>query len=229
MDRRTQIQRRRIGAHAVTGLTVGLILVAPSVAKAATCGTASFGAATNFNVGTNPQSVAIGDFNGDGTLDLAVANGDSNNVSILLGTGTGSFGAATNFNVGTSPVSVAAGDFNGDGTLDLAVANEGSDNVSILLNTCVNSCATPSFGAATNFNVGAAPVSVAVGHFDGGNTLDLAVANGNSNNVSILLGSGTGSFAAATNFNVETFPRSVAVGGLQRRRPARPRRGQRQL
>ena len=93
-----------------------------------------------------------GDFNGDGKLDLAVANADSNNVSILLGTGTGSFGAATNFGVGTGPRSVAVGDFTGDGTLDLAVANLGSNNVSILLNGCGDSDSDPNRDAA-NANV----------------------------------------------------------------------------
>ena len=49
-------------------------------------------------------------------LDLAVANGASNNVSILLGNGDGTFGTpATNFAVGEGPASVAVGDFNGDG------------------------------------------------------------------------------------------------------------------
>ena len=94
----------------------------------------------------------MGDFNGDGKLDLAVANFSSNNVSILLGTGTGSFSAATNFAAGTGPFSVAVGDFNGDGKLDLAVANRNSNNVSILLGT-----GTGSFSAATNFAAG--PVS----------------------------------------------------------------------
>jgi hypothetical protein len=85
----------------------------------------------------------VGDFDGDGKLDLAVANFDSNTGSILLGTGTGSFGARTDFGTGAGPVSVAVGDFNGDGKLDLAVANLGSifvndpgpATVSILLNT----------------------------------------------------------------------------------------------
>ena len=65
----------------------------------------------------------MGDFNGDGKLDLAVANYNSATVSILLGTGTGSFGAKTDFGTGSIPSSVAVGDFNGDGKLDLAVAN----------------------------------------------------------------------------------------------------------
>src|SRR6185369_2682810 len=94
--------------------------------------TPTFGAATNFTVGTGPVSVAVGDFNGDGKLDLAVANQTTNNVSVLLGNGAGSFGAATNFAVGTLPTPVAVGDFNGDGKLDLAVANLTSKNVSIL-------------------------------------------------------------------------------------------------
>jgi len=85
----------------------------------------------------------VGDFNSDGKLDLAVANGSSDNVSILTGTGTGSFSAATNFAVGDSPFSVAVGDFNGDAKLDLAVANQLSNNVSILTGT-----GTGSFSAA---------------------------------------------------------------------------------
>ncbi len=71
-----------------------------------------FGTATNFGVGIGPRFVAVGDFNCDTILDLAVANVISNNVSILLGTGTGSFGTATNFGVETQPASFAIGDFN---------------------------------------------------------------------------------------------------------------------
>lgn len=78
--------------------------------------------------------VAVGDLNGDGIPDLAVANNSNDYVSVLLGTGTGSFGTVTNFAVGAIPNSIAIGDLNGDGKLDLAVANYGSGSVSILLN-----------------------------------------------------------------------------------------------
>ena len=74
--------------------------------------------------GNHPLSVAVGDFNGDGKQDLAVANAATpSNVSILLGDGAGNFSAATNFGAGSYPLSVAVGDFNGDGKQDLAVAN----------------------------------------------------------------------------------------------------------
>ncbi|NCR19475.1 MAG: hypothetical protein GPJ22_20640, partial [Microcystis aeruginosa LL13-03] len=167
----------------------------------------AFSAATNFTVGTSPISVTVGDFNGDGKSDLAVANRDGNNVSVLLGTGTGSFGPATNFTVGNSPASVTVGDFNGDGKSDLAVANNSSNNVSVLLGT-----GTGSFGPATNFTVGSGPLSVTVGDFNGDGKSDLAVANRYGNNVSVLLGTGTGSFGTATNFSVGSFPFSVTVG-----------------
>jgi hypothetical protein len=75
-------------------------------------GRGTFGNATNFAVGSIPNSVPVGDFNGDTFLDLAVTNFDSNNVSILLGTGTGTFGTpATNFAVGSASYSVAVGNF----------------------------------------------------------------------------------------------------------------------
>jgi VCBS repeat-containing protein len=170
---------------------------------------AGFGAATSFLAGFFPISVAVGNFNGDGDPDLAVANTGSSDVSVLLGGPGGGFGAATNFPVGSlaSPVSVAVGDFNGDGRRDLVVANTGSNNVSVLLGS-----GTGSFGLPASFAAGLRPTAVAVGDFNGDGKPDLAVANGDSNNVSVLLGTGTGSFGARTNFAAGRTPSSVAMG-----------------
>ena len=66
-------------------------------------GAAGFQTAQSYPVGTNPQAIAVGDFNGDGTADLAICNfgdptvGDDGNVSLLLGKGDDTFHAATNF------------------------------------------------------------------------------------------------------------------------------------
>src|SRR3989442_1462779 len=60
--------------------------------------TVSFATQT-FPSGPNPQVVAVGDFNGDGKLDLAVANAGSTTVSVLLGNGDGTFQAARTFAV----------------------------------------------------------------------------------------------------------------------------------
>jgi hypothetical protein len=129
--------------------------------------------------------VAVGDVNGDGTLDLAVANYGSNTVSVLLGTGDGSFQAARNFAAGSGPGSVAVGDVNGDGTLDLAVA--GSGGVRVLLGNGDGTFQTTN----VSYAAGSRPSSVAVGDFNGDGSLDLAVANYSSNDVSILLNDNT--------------------------------------
>jgi hypothetical protein len=171
------------------------------------CTTTSFSGPTNFGVGSNPRLSVVADFNGDNKLDLAVANVNSHNISILLGTGTGSFSNATNFPVGAFPFSVAAGDFNEDGKLDLAATSNGANSVSILLGT-----GTGSFGEATNFPAGTGPIEVVVGDYNRDGNLDLAVTSGNPINVSILLGNGAGSFGAATNFPIGSGSSSVIAG-----------------
>ena len=148
----------------------------------------SFIARRDFAAGARPFSVAVGDFNGDGKPDLAVANFGSNNVSVLLGNGDGSFQAARNFGAGTTPRSVAVGDFNGDGLQDLAVANGGSPpyqsdgSISVLLGT-----GDGSFTAVQTIAAGDTPASIAIADFNGDGRPDLAVANFRSNNVSVLI------------------------------------------
>jgi hypothetical protein len=168
---------------------------------------AGFATAVNYPAGTGPRSVAVGDFNGDGKQDLAVANSGSNNVSILLGNGNGAFQAAVNYGTGSTPRSVAVGDFDGDGKQDLAVANSGSNTVSILLGN-----GNGTFKAAVGYAAGSGPASVAVGDFDGDGKQDLAVANANSGNVSILGGNGNGTFKPPVNIVVGSGPRSLVVG-----------------
>ena len=195
------------GGGATASKTFTLTVTTPE-----TCNPVYFPTATIFPAGGLPNFVAVGDFNGDGNQDLAVANTPlPGTVGILLGDGTGNFSAPTNFPVDSFPHSPAVGDFNGDGKQDLAVANFISDNVSILLGD-----GTGNFSAATNFGAGDSPSSVAVGDFNGDGKQDLAVANFGSDNVSILLGDGTGSFSAATNFAAGDGQQSVAVGDFNR-------------
>ena len=84
-------------------------------------------------VGNSPFSVAQGDFNGDGKLDLVVADHAADNLSVLLGDGKGNFTLQSSPTTGSKPYSAAVGDFNGDGRLDLATANNADDTVTVLV------------------------------------------------------------------------------------------------
>jgi FG-GAP-like repeat len=149
------------------------------------------------------NSVAVGDFNQDGKLDVAVANFGSSSVGVLLGNGDGTFKTAVNYVADNASSSVAAGDFNGDGKLDLAVANivsnSGLGDVSVLVGN-----GDGTFRPPVNYGVGSNPSSVAVGDFNGDGKLDMAVANlggyGNIASLSVLLGNGNGSFQPAMEY-----------------------------
>jgi hypothetical protein len=166
-----------------------------------------FDPADNYAVGASPTGVAVGDFNGDGKPDLAVANYGANTVSVLLNNRAGGFGLAVNYPTSYVPIFIAVRDFNGDGKLDLAVANFGGKSVSVLLGDGAGG-----FAPAVNFEVGYNPASIAVGDFNGDGKLDLATANLESASVSVLLGDGAGGFQPAIDSPAGYLPVSVAAG-----------------
>jgi hypothetical protein len=165
--------------------------------------------------------ITIGDFNGDGNLDLAMVNSAST-VSVLLGDGLGGFATNPNsFSLGTesgpggqggySTGASGIGDFNGDGKPDIAVVNVNYNNVSLLLGSGANE-----FALAKNFAVGTQPGAAAVSDFNGDGLADLVVANFGSGNVSLLLGNAINGFTAAKNFAAGMQPYAVAVGDFNR-------------
>ncbi len=166
----------------------------------------SFAPSVEFSVGTNPYAVAVGDLQGDGKLDFAVANEGSNDVSILFGTGLGSFTAATSIAVGNAPRAVLLEDLNADGKRDLIVANYGSNTVTIGFGNGA--------GAFDNYStlaVGSAPRALAVADLNMDGKPDLVTANGNGNSVTVLMATSGGAFAAGMPYSVGGNPASVAV------------------
>lgn len=164
-------------------------------------------------VGPCPWGIAMGDFNRDGKLDLAVVNHGiagtamSGSVSILLGNGDGTFTQAPGSPAITGlydPPSIVTGDFNGDGKLDLAVSNDSGD-VYILLG---NGDGTFTQAPGSPVRAGALhPLGLVAGDFNGDGKLDLAEINTGVNPASeissgssfgdavrILLGNGDGTF-----------------------------------
>jgi hypothetical protein len=160
-------------------------------------GNGAFGAATTFGTENGPGGLALADFNGDGKLDVAVANLGGDSVSILLGNGNGTLQNAINIAGpgGPNPTTVVAADFNGDNQTDLAVANlTANGTVSVLLGN-----GNGTFQAPANYTSAGDAAWLTTGDFDGNVSPDLAIANGNTNNVTILLNQ---SPAAVTNLSI---------------------------
>src|SRR5437899_9754863 len=143
-------------------LVVAIVFLSSALPNPALAQTVSFIARADLEVGTNPRSVAVGDFNGDGRLDLAVTNASSydvpGTVSVLLGNGDGTFQSALSFAAGSDARSVAVGDFNGDGRPDLAGAEDRRVGKEWMRRGNGDGTLQPALSLA----VGSEPVSVAV-------------------------------------------------------------------
>ena len=196
-----------------------LILGAISASEAAAAPT--FNAAVNYGVGSKPSAVAVGDFNGDGIPDVAVANTQSGTVSILLGKGHGTFAAAVSYSVGASasngPVAVQTADLNNDGKLDLVTAND-NGTISVLLgkgNGTFETAANHAVGGPSGEDPPASDLNdLVLGDFNNDGREDIAAVDGSEETLYVLLGNGTGTFQSATGKKILGFPTSIAAGAL---------------
>jgi trimeric autotransporter adhesin len=162
-----------------------------------------------YAAGDLPEKIAVGDFNGDHILDIAVTNANGGNVSVLLGAGDGTFQPPINTPSFGEPIAIVAGDFNHDGKLDLAVANTIYSGIDILLGN-----GDGTFQAPVGYTTALNPNSIVSADFNGDGVLDLAVANAGyisdpGTTVSVLIGKSDGTFASAVNYTVGLQPFSV--------------------
>lgn len=174
-------------------------------------GDGTFQAALHSIVGGYPVYAVLGDFNGDGKLDVATGHGDSSIVAVLLGKGDGTFLPPANYRVPGTAESLTLGDFNGDGKTDLAAASQASGGVTGTISIFLGK-GDGTFPAPMNYRSGQNPSSVVVDDFNGDGKPDVVTANFGSSNVSVLLGKGDGTFSPAANYVVGKNPLTLAAG-----------------
>ena len=170
-------------------------------------------------VGRTPQSMATGDFNRDGFLDLATVNSTSDDVSILLSNGNGTFRSAVAFGVGKIPMAVATKDLNNDDILDLVVATSGADQIVVFKGQ-----GNGLFEQAKSYPSGKGTTFVALQDVDGNGSVDIVTANSGRFgyyppfSVSVLRNKGSGDFGAPVFYETEgrngMFPTGIYVNDL---------------
>ena len=217
LTRGTGVRRRSRGAPrtGVRSSAVLLVLLALAltlgVDAASATAALSFAAPKSYAAGEYPNSVAVGDLNGDGKADVAVANVDSDTVSVLVNGGEGRLGSRRDYTTGDDPSSVALADLDRNGTLDLAVTNSSSDTVSVLLNA-----GDGRLTSKRDYATGDLPNKVAIGDLSGDGKPDLTVANdgGPGGGISVLLNSGDGSFQRKRDYATAAAMHTLAIGDL---------------
>lgn len=182
-------------------------------------GTGTFTPGTPITLATSSasNSIAVGDFDGDHNLDLAVTSSNNNTVSVFLGKGDGTFYAPYTFPTGTHPTGIVVADFNGDGNEDIAVANTGSNTITVLLGDGSGMSSGFTRADYTAYLGSAAspfPSALAVGDFNRDGKLDLAVAFSGVNFTTVLLNNGNGTFKAPVAYPTSVRSKGIAVADI---------------
>ena len=171
-----------------------------------------------------PASMALGDIDRDGDLDLLSADSNGGTVSVRVNDGSGRFlppTAASEVAVGLHPVSVALGDIDGDADLDMVAANIDSGTASVRFNDGYGNFTVPPVYVPAPINpspaIGTYPEQIVLGDVDADGDLDLLAANRNGRSVSVRLNDGRGHFAPSpvnADPPLNRSPYGLALGDL---------------
>jgi hypothetical protein len=185
-------------------------------------GNGTFAPNVDYTTSSSTRALALGDYNEDGILDVAV--GVTAGAGVLLGqgasgVGNGTFAAAINYAGSGAANGIVSGDFNDDGIADLAMSHNTTNNVSIVLGQGASGVGNGTFAAPAIYPAGAAPTGLALGDWNQDGIEDIVVCNNTASSVSFLTGKGAagignGQLNAAQAFSAGVSPRFVLVADV---------------
>ncbi len=166
--------------------------------------------AGNTYVAPSIWSIATGDFDHDGIVDVAVQMDDAYAVRIMLGDGAGGLGSdLPGYETGTQSWGVATGELNGDTYPDFVVANTSSDDVSVFLNN-----GDSTFSPGVNYACGDGPRSVLAVDVNNDTHIDIVTGNHDADGVSVLLNNGDGTYGGLTHYSAGDRPKEIVAAHL---------------
>lgn len=189
------MKRKLLNGLAILSLAIVVLILFPL--STVTFAADIFGPHVEYGAGGQPYTVTTGDFNGDGKMDMATANGSSNTVSVLLGNGDGTFQTHVDYNTmtGSYAYSIATMDFNGDRKIDMAVTNLGSNTISIFRGN-----GDGTFQLLGSYSVGLSypPYTIVTEDFNRDGNEDMATVS--TWTVVVFLGNGDGTFQTPVSY-----------------------------
>jgi Bacterial Ig-like domain (group 3)/FG-GAP-like repeat len=193
-------------------------------------GNGTFAGEQDYSLPAGATSLAVGDFNGDGIMDVAVGvstgSSGTSGVYVLLGQANGTLATPVQIDTSVNPVSIAAGDLTGAGRADLIIADQGTNapgatnGVNGALHVYLGNANGTFTGAAAPTTTAGVYSLVAIGDLNNDGKPDLIIGGGASGatdapNVYTMLGNGDGTFQAAQVTALlgtdDAYPNSVSV------------------
>jgi len=194
-----------------SGLCLGMVLLLGTSPLSAQ-NNSLYNGPRDYTVGAYPESLVVGDFNGDGRPDIVTANQASNNVSVLLQNSGGTFDAAVEYTVGKGPMSLQTGDVNKDGKLDLLLVNVTDNTLAVLLGNGDGTFQAQKLTTISGGPLSCQPVGacLAVWDFNGDAKLDVAIGvplpQVGMYAAAVFLGKGDGTFESAVTYAISGLP-----------------------
>jgi flagellin-like hook-associated protein FlgL len=206
-------KRIQVGSGSTDSISLELGSLKASDIFTKNAGTGQFASRTTIAMSAqSPYASALGDFNQDGKLDLAVTQSgagiDSNLVYVYEGKGDGNFLQGKAYDIGWNPVEIRTGDVTGDGVLDLVTADSGSSQVSVLAGN-----GDGTFDTTVPLSTGTTPVDVELVDLDSDGVLDIVSLDQFSGYLSVFQSNGDGTFGTATTYALGATDRTTLASG----------------